>query len=192
MMMFAIVFGLSMDYEVFLLARVRETWVATKDNHRAVAHGLAATARVISCAAVIMTSVFLAFLLSTNVVIKMLALGLGVSVLVDATIIRLLVVPATMYLAARANWWIPGWLDRILPHLDPEGHPDAGATAERLAADAPAADDDTSADDTSADDEVPERTARRRNAPPTQTACLDGSATTATQETAPQAPRQAP
>ena len=144
MMMFAIVFGLSMDYEVFLLARVRETWVATKDNHRAVAHGLAATARVISCAAVIMTSVFLAFLLSTNVVIKMLALGLGVSVLVDATIIRLLVVPATMYLAARANWWIPGWLDRILPHLDPEGHPDAGATAEPPAADAPAADDDDS------------------------------------------------
>ena len=121
MMMFAIVFGLSMDYEVFLLSRVRETWLRTRDNHSSVATGLAATARVISCAALIMTSVFLAFLLSTNVTIKMLALGLGVSVLVDATIIRLLVVPATMFLLDRANWWIPAWLDRVLPHLDPEG-----------------------------------------------------------------------
>ena len=159
----------------------------------AVAHGLAATARVISCAAVIMTSVFLAFLLSTNVVVKMLALGLGVSVLVDATVIRLLVVPASDVPARPApTGGSRGWLDRILPHLDPEGHPDAGATAERLAADAPAADDDTSADDTSADDEVPERTARRRNAPPTQTACLGGSATTATRATARRAPRRAP
>jgi RND superfamily putative drug exporter len=120
MMMFAIVFGLSMDYEVFLLSRVRETWLATRDNHTAVASGLAVTARVISCAALIMTSVFLAFLLSTNVVVKMLALGLGVSVLIDASIVRLVVVPATLFLLDRANWWIPGWLDRILPHLDPE------------------------------------------------------------------------
>ena len=103
MMMFAIVFGLSMDYEVFLLSRIRETWLETKDNHVSVATGLAATARVISCAAIIMTSVFLAFLLSTNVVVKMLALGLGVSVLVDATVIRLLVVPASMFLLDRAT-----------------------------------------------------------------------------------------
>jgi RND superfamily putative drug exporter len=121
MMMFAIVFGLSMDYEVFLLSRVRESWLATRDNHAAVASGLAVTARVISCAALIMTSVFLAFLLSTNVVVKMLALGLGVSVLIDASIVRLVVVPATLFLLDRANWWIPGWLDRILPRLDPEG-----------------------------------------------------------------------
>ncbi len=123
MMMFAIVFGLSMDYEVFLLSRVRESWLRTKDNHTSVATGLSQTGRVISCAALIMTSVFLAFLLSTSVTVKMLALGLGVSVLVDATIIRLLVVPATMYVLDKANWWIPAWLDRMLPHLDLEGAP---------------------------------------------------------------------
>ncbi|WP_326648104.1 MMPL family transporter [Streptomyces sp. NBC_01750] len=121
MMMFAIVFGLSMDYEVFLLSRIRETWLHRKDNHLAVATGLAATARVITCAALIMTSVFLAFLLSTNVAVKMLALGLGVSVIIDATVVRLILVPASMYLFGRANWWLPGWLDRLLPHLDPEG-----------------------------------------------------------------------
>ncbi|MFK0287744.1 MMPL family transporter [Streptomyces sp. NPDC090499] len=121
MMMFAIVFGLSMDYEIFLLSRVRETWLETRDNHRSVAVGLAGTARVITCAALIMTSVFLAFLLSTSVVIKMLALGLGVSVVLDATVVRLLLVPAAMYLLGEANWWIPRWLDRMLPRLDPEG-----------------------------------------------------------------------
>ncbi|MFG3281683.1 MMPL family transporter [Streptomyces sp. NPDC048111] len=126
MMMFAIIFGLSMDYEVFLLARIRETWLHRADNHLAVATGLAATARVITCAALIMTSVFLAFMLSPNVVVKMLALGLGVSVILDATVVRLLLVPATMYLFGRANWWIPSWLDRRLPHLDPEGPGDAG------------------------------------------------------------------
>ncbi|MFE5808014.1 MMPL family transporter [Streptomyces sp. NPDC056491] len=125
MMMFAIVFGLSMDYEVFLLSRIRETWLQHGDNHLAVATGIAATARVITCAALIMTSVFLAFLLSTNVAVKMLALGLGVSVIIDATVVRLLLVPASMYLFGRANWWLPGWLDRLLPHLDPEG-PAAG------------------------------------------------------------------
>ncbi|MFD7535397.1 MMPL family transporter [Streptomyces sp. NPDC059819] len=123
MMMFAIIFGLSMDYEVFLLARIRETWLHGGDNHLSVATGLAATARVITCAALIMTSVFLAFMLSPNVVVKMLALGLGVSVIVDATVVRLLLVPATMYLFGRANWWIPAWLDRRLPRLDPEGPP---------------------------------------------------------------------
>ncbi|MFJ2753920.1 MMPL family transporter [Streptomyces sp. NPDC087297] len=133
MMMFAIVFGLSMDYEVFLLSRIRETWLQYEDNHRAVATGLAATARVITCAALIMTSVFLAFLLSTNVAVKMLALGLGVSVIIDATVVRLLLVPASMYLFGRANWWLPRRLDRLLPHLDPEGPaapgPDAAAAA---------------------------------------------------------------
>jgi putative drug exporter of the RND superfamily len=123
MMMFAIVFGLSMDYEVFLLSRIREAWTRTHDNHASVASGLAATARVISCAALIMTSVFLAFLLSTNVVVKMLALGLGASVLIDASVIRLVIVPATMFLLGRYNWWIPSWLDRLLPHLEPEGPP---------------------------------------------------------------------
>ncbi|HTZ93764.1 MAG TPA: MMPL family transporter [Streptosporangiaceae bacterium] len=115
MMIFAIVFGLSMDYEVFLLSRVREAWLRTGDNHASVAHGLAATARVISCAALIMTSVFAAFLLSTSVIVKMLALGLGLSVLIDASVIRLLVVPAAMFLLGKYNWWTPRWLDRLTP-----------------------------------------------------------------------------
>lgn len=121
MMMFAIVFGLSMDYEVFLLSRIRETWLRTGDNHLAVATGLAATARVITCAAVIMTSVFLAFLLSTSVVVKMLALGLGVSVIIDATVVRLLLVPAGMYLFRRANWWLPHAAGRAAAALRPRG-----------------------------------------------------------------------
>jgi putative drug exporter of the RND superfamily len=113
MMIFAIVFGLSMDYEVFLLSRVRESWLRTGDNRASVAQGLATTARVISCAALIMASVFAAFLLSANVIVKMLALGLGLSVLIDATIIRLVVVPSTMFLLGRYNWWTPQWLDAI-------------------------------------------------------------------------------
>lgn len=98
---------------VFLLTRVRESWQRTGDNHAGVAGGLATTARVISCAALIMASVFLAFLLSTNVVVKILALGLGVSVLIDATVIRLVVVPASMYLFGAANWWTPRFLRRL-------------------------------------------------------------------------------
>ncbi|MEU3243741.1 MMPL family transporter [Streptomyces sp. NPDC006875] len=96
------------------------------------AGGVAVTARVITCAAIVMTSVFLAFLLSTNVVIKMMALGLGVSVVIDATLVRLLLVPATMYLFGRANWWLPRPLDRILPRLDPEG-PDLTRRPESMA-----------------------------------------------------------
>ncbi len=119
--MFAIVFGLSMDYEVFLLSRIKESWAETGDNTAAVGAGLAATARVISCAAIIMASVFLAFVLSTNVVVKMLAVGLSVSVLVDATIVRLVLVPSTMTLLGAANWWFPAWLDRLLPRIDAEG-----------------------------------------------------------------------
>ena len=121
MMMFAIVFGLSMDYEVFLLSRVKEAWDATHDNTEAVAAGLARTARVISAAALIMASVFIAFVSSSEVVIKMLAVGLAASVLIDATVVRLVLVPATMTLLGDANWWLPRWLDRILPHLDIEG-----------------------------------------------------------------------
>lgn len=117
MIIFAIVFGLSMDYEVFLISRIREHWVENHDNHAAVAHGLAQTARVITCAALIMASVFFAFLLSNNVVVKMLALGLGVSVLVDASVIRLMIVPSLMFLFDKANWWTPAWLDRVLPRL---------------------------------------------------------------------------
>ncbi|HEY2320067.1 MAG TPA: MMPL family transporter [Solirubrobacteraceae bacterium] len=127
MIIFAIVFGLSMDYEVFLLSRIREHWVAEHDNRHSVAEGLSQTARVISCAALIMASVFFAFLLSSSVVIKMLALGLGASVIIDATLIRLLIVPSLMFVFDRANWWIPHWLDRILPRLEPEPVPAGSA-----------------------------------------------------------------
>jgi putative drug exporter of the RND superfamily len=121
-LMFAIVFGLSMDYEVFLLSRIRELWLAGESTHTSVAEGLAATARVITCAALVMTSVFLAFLLNDSVVVKMLALGLALSIVLDATVVRLVLVPAAMYLLDRVNWWLPKWLDRLLPHVDAEGH----------------------------------------------------------------------
>ncbi|MEY7976303.1 MMPL family transporter [Streptomyces pilosus] len=121
MMMFAIVFGLSMDYEIFLLSRVHEAWKRTGDAEASVAHALEITARVITCAALIMVSVFAAFVVSDNVVVKMLGLGLAVSVLIDATVVRLLMVPAVMTLLGRHAWWTPRWLDRIMPHIDAEG-----------------------------------------------------------------------
>lgn len=123
MMMFAIIFGLSMDYEIFLLSRVHEAWVRTADAKASVAHALEITARVISCAALIMVSVFAAFILSDNIVVKMLGLGLAVSVLIDATVVRLLLVPAVMTLLGSHAWWTPRWLDRIMPHIDTEGDP---------------------------------------------------------------------
>jgi len=121
LMMFAILFGLSMDYEVFLLSRVREEYVATGDSHQSVVSGLSSTARVITSAALIMMSVFGAFVLGDDVNGKMFGIGLSVAVFLDATLVRMVLVPATMSLAGRANWWLPGWLDRILPHLDLEG-----------------------------------------------------------------------
>jgi putative drug exporter of the RND superfamily len=127
MIMFAIVFGLSMDYEVFLLSRVQEAWDRSRDHHLAVASGLATTGRVISCAALIMIAVFLSFVTSTQVVIKQLSIGLAASILIDATVVRLLLVPAVMYLFGTASWWMPRWLDRILPRIDVEGAPEAPA-----------------------------------------------------------------
>ena len=124
MIMFAIVFGLSMDYEVFLLSRVKETWDRTRDHHEAVAAGLASTGRVISCAALIMIAVFISFVTSTNVVIKQLSVGLAASILIDATVVRLLLVPAVMYLLGTASWWLPKWLGRLLPRIDVEGAPE--------------------------------------------------------------------
>ncbi|MFJ3669442.1 MMPL family transporter [Streptomyces sp. NPDC090106] len=121
MMMFAIIFGLSMDYEIFLLSRVHEAWLRTGDAKASVAHALEITARVITCAALIMVSVFAAFIVSDNIVVKMLGLGLAVSVLIDATVVRLLMVPAVMTLLGRHAWWTPRWLDRLLPHIDAEG-----------------------------------------------------------------------
>ncbi|MFI8434052.1 MMPL family transporter [Streptomyces sp. NPDC079020] len=121
MMMFAIVFGLSMDYEIFLLSRIHEAWLRTGDPRASVAHALEITARVITCAALIMVSVFAAFIISDNIVVKMLGLGLAASVLIDATVVRLLLVPAVMTLLGRAAWWTPRPLDRLLPHLEAEG-----------------------------------------------------------------------
>ena len=123
MIIFAIVFGLSMDYEVFLISRIREHWLQSHDNQHSVATGLSQTARVITCAALIMASVFFAFLLSTNVVVKMLALGLGVSVLIDASVIRLLIVPSLMFVFDKANWWAPRWLESAQPPRDASAPP---------------------------------------------------------------------
>ncbi len=129
MMLFAIVFGLSMDYEVFLLSRVREEWVRTGDSRTSVADGLASTARVITAAAAIMVFLFGSFLLETDRIIKLFGLGLAVAVLLDATIIRMLLVPATMELLGDKNWWMPRWLDKSLPKVNVEGSPEG--TGER-------------------------------------------------------------
>jgi RND superfamily putative drug exporter len=123
MFMFAILFGLSMDYEVFLLSRVREEYVRTGDNRRAVADGLANTARVITAAAAIMVTVFGAFVLEDAVFLKLAGIGLATAVFVDATVVRLVLVPATMELLGDRNWWLPRWLDHLLPHVDVEGEP---------------------------------------------------------------------
>ncbi len=125
MMLFAIVFGLSMDYEVFLLSRMKEEFDRTKDNAAAVADGLAMTARVITAAAAIMVVVFGAFLLEDDRTVKMFGVGLAAAVFLDATIVRMLLVPATMELLGARNWWLPKWLDRRLPNLNVEGthHP---------------------------------------------------------------------
>ena len=121
LMMFAILFGLSMDYEVFLLSRIREEYLATGDSHQSVVTGLSNTARVITSAALIMMSVFGAFVLGDDPTGKLFGVGLAVAVFLDATLVRMILVPATMSLVGRANWWLPAWLDRILPHLDLEG-----------------------------------------------------------------------
>ena len=115
MFMFAIVFGLSMDYEVFLLSRVREHYLATGDSDRAVVAGLASTARVITSAAMIMVAIFCGFVLGNDPSTKMFGVGLATAIFVDATIVRMVLVPATMKLLGAANWWLPSWLDRLLP-----------------------------------------------------------------------------
>jgi RND superfamily putative drug exporter len=123
MIMFAILFGLSMDYEVFLLSRIREDYVMTRDNLASVVHGLAVTARVITSAALIMISVFLSFVGTPDPSVKMAGLGLAAAVLIDATVVRLVLVPATMGLLGDANWWLPTWLGRILPRVRIEEGP---------------------------------------------------------------------
>ena len=119
--MFPILFGLSMDYEVFLISRIREEYDRIGDNAEAVARGLAGTGRVVTSAALIMIVVFLSFVASPVPSLKMLGLGLAVAILIDATIVRMVLVPAAMALLGKANWWLPAWLDRILPQVSVEG-----------------------------------------------------------------------
>ena len=121
MMLFAILFGLSMDYEVFLLSRMKEEYERTGDAVNSVADGLAATARVITAAAAIMVVVFGSFVLEDNRVIRLFGLGLATAIAIDATLVRMLIVPSTMELLGARNWWLPRWLDRILPNLRVEG-----------------------------------------------------------------------
>jgi len=121
LMMFAILFGLSMDYEVFLMTHIKEAWTRTGDNKRAVIAGVATTGRVITSAALIMVSVFFAFIINGDPTVKQFGVGMGVAVAVDATLVRCLLVPAVMVLIGRANWWFPRVLDRIVPNFSIEG-----------------------------------------------------------------------
>jgi RND superfamily putative drug exporter len=129
MMLFAITFGLSMDYEVFLLSRVQEEWHRTGDTRRSVADGLAATAKVITAAAAIMVFVFGSFVLENDRALKIMGVGLAVAIFLDATIVRMVLVPSTMELLGDKNWWLPRWLDRILPKVHVEGHIEPPAAA---------------------------------------------------------------
>lgn len=123
MMLFAVLFGLSMDYEVFLLSRVREEYVRTGKAGPAVADGIAATARVITAAASVMVVVFASFLLNDDRVVNLFGFGLAVAIAIDATLVRLVLVPAVMAVAGRAAWYMPRWLDRLLPKIELEAHP---------------------------------------------------------------------
>jgi RND superfamily putative drug exporter len=123
MLVFAIVFGLSMDYEVFLLSRVHEAYVRTKDEQRSVALGIGSTARVITTAAAIMVVVFTSFVLNPDPAVKMLAIGMAVAVLIDASLVRMMLVPAIMSLLGSHAWWMPHWMERIVPNLELEGSP---------------------------------------------------------------------
>jgi putative drug exporter of the RND superfamily len=128
-MMFAILFGLSMDYEVFLVSRIREEYLKHGDTRRAVADGLAKTARVITAAAAIMVVVFLAFVTAPEVFLKLFGIGLASAIFLDATLVRMILVPAVMQILGRRNWWIPDWLEKILPELDVERRTVAPAEA---------------------------------------------------------------
>ena len=137
-MVFAILFGLSMDYEVFLVSRIYEEWHKRGDNREAIKHGLAATGRTITAAAAIMVLVFGAFVLGGERVIKLFGIGLASAVFLDALIVRSVLVPGLMLLVGERNWWLPGWLDRYVPRLNVEGEvttpapptaPGAGSTS---------------------------------------------------------------
>jgi RND superfamily putative drug exporter len=119
--LFSVLFGLSMDYEVFLLSRVHEEWIKRKDNTEAVLHGLASTGRTITAAMSIMAVVFLAFVLEDNIIIKAFGLGLAIAVLLDALVVRSILVPSLMFLLGKSNWYLPKWLDKALPNVSIEG-----------------------------------------------------------------------
>ena len=135
-LLFAVLFGLSMDYEVFLLSRIREDWLDTGDARGSVVRGLSATGRVISAAAAIMVAVFLGFASEVDVVIKQLGVGMAVAIALDATLVRMVLVPATMTMLGKWNWWMPAWLDRALPTVraevtdldEPDARPDESRT----------------------------------------------------------------
>ena len=133
-LMFAVLFGLSMDYEVFLVSRMRESWVRTNGHGAgAVVNGLAGTGRVITAAAAIMVAVFAAFVPSPGVVLKVIGVGMAAAIAIDATVVRMLLVPAIMHLLGRANWWLPRSVNRWLPQLRVEGRPEAFVAGPRSA-----------------------------------------------------------
>jgi RND superfamily putative drug exporter len=127
--MFAILFGLSMDYEVFLISRIREEYLVDGNTSRAVADGLAKTARVITAAAAIMVVVFLAFVVSDEVFLKLVGVGLASAIFLDATLVRMVLVPAVMQLLGARNWWIPDWLEGILPRIEVEAPEPSAASS---------------------------------------------------------------
>ncbi|MBJ7355219.1 MAG: MMPL family transporter [Thermoleophilaceae bacterium] len=129
-MMFAILFGLSMDYEVFLMSRIREEYLKGRETHEAVTIGLARTARVITAAAAIMICVFLSFALSPAIFLRLMGIGMATAVLVDATLVRMILVPAVLQILGDRNWWIPAWLDKLLPHWELEAKDTTPATSE--------------------------------------------------------------
>jgi len=135
LLMFAVLFGLSMDYQVFLVSRIGEVYREKDDNRIAVIHGLASSARVITSAALIMVSVFTSFILNGDPTVKQFGVGLAVAIAVDATIVRCLLVPAAMVLLGRSNWWFPGFLER---HIPPIGLESEDALPEPRMAKAPA------------------------------------------------------
>jgi putative drug exporter of the RND superfamily len=134
-LMFAVLFGLTTDYQVFLVSRMQEEWLRRRDNALAVLTGQATTGRIITAAAAIMTVVFFAFTFTTDRTIKMIGLGMAAAVVADALIVRTVLVPAVMHLLGNANWRIPAVLDRILPRLDVEGDSEASEASETAAAD---------------------------------------------------------
>ena len=168
MLVFAIVFGLSMDYEVFLLSRVHEAWVATGDPHRSVAIGIGSTARVITTAAAIMVVVFASFVLDSDPTVKMLAIGMAFAVLIDASVVRMILVPSVMALLGAGAWWMPRWMEPIVPHLQLEGSaaaeasepaPDGTAPSPAAAASEPAPDGTAPSPAAAASEPAPDGTA---------------------------------